>query len=155
MTRLWRDEEPAAESAGSLGATALAWLPAGDYEHALQLWPEFAASDLVTGPDGPLPHALYCRALQQKLVEFAEAGFPGLAVAPVRVEPFTAWCAEQGQRPDSAEARAEYAAHLTAQGDPGVTPWPPSRNDPCWCGSGRKYKKCCAAPRFVDAHPPR
>lgn len=38
------------------------------------------------------PHALYCRALQQKLVELAEA--------------FAAWCAEQGQRPDSAEARA-------------------------------------------------
>ena len=22
-------------------------------------------------------------------------------------------------------------------------PWPPGRNDPCWCGSGGKYKKCC------------
>ncbi|WP_285588092.1 SEC-C domain-containing protein [Actinomycetospora sp. NBRC 106378] len=21
--------------------------------------------------------------------------------------------------------------------------WPPGRNDPCWCGSGSKYKKCC------------
>ena len=21
----------------------------------------------------------------------------------------------------------------------------PGRNDPCWCGSGRKYKKCCGA----------
>ncbi|MBA2420202.1 MAG: SEC-C domain-containing protein [Thermoleophilaceae bacterium] len=21
--------------------------------------------------------------------------------------------------------------------------WPPSRNDPCWCESGRKYKRCC------------
>jgi preprotein translocase subunit SecA len=20
------------------------------------------------------------------------------------------------------------------------------RNDPCWCGSGRKYKKCCGVP---------
>lgn len=24
-------------------------------------------------------------------------------------------------------------------------PWPPGRNDSCWCGSGRKYKKCCGA----------
>jgi uncharacterized protein YecA (UPF0149 family) len=23
--------------------------------------------------------------------------------------------------------------------------WPPGRNDECWCGSGRKYKKCCGA----------
>lgn len=21
--------------------------------------------------------------------------------------------------------------------------WPPGRNQPCWCGSERKYKKCC------------
>ncbi|MBA3866097.1 MAG: SEC-C domain-containing protein, partial [Solirubrobacterales bacterium] len=20
---------------------------------------------------------------------------------------------------------------------------PPGRNDPCWCSSGRKYKRCC------------
>ncbi len=24
--------------------------------------------------------------------------------------------------------------------------WPPSRNKPCWCGSGSKYKKCCGGP---------
>ena len=24
-------------------------------------------------------------------------------------------------------------------------PQKPGRNDPCWCGSGRKYKKCCGA----------
>ena len=23
----------------------------------------------------------------------------------------------------------------------------PSRNDPCPCGSGKKYKKCCGAPK--------
>ena len=33
--------------------------------------------------------------------------------------------------------------------------WPPGRNQPCWCGSGRKYKKCCAAPTSVDAEPHR
>jgi tetratricopeptide (TPR) repeat protein len=48
-------------------------------------------------------------------------------------------------------------AGLTAQGDPTDAktrtayadqpgeeiPWPPERNDHCWCGSGLKYKKCC------------
>ncbi|WP_396451764.1 SEC-C metal-binding domain-containing protein [Actinomadura sp.] len=24
--------------------------------------------------------------------------------------------------------------------------WPPERNDPCWCDSGRKYNKCCGSP---------
>ena len=144
--------EPEPEAIGAPGTTALAWLPAGDYEQAVELWPELAQSDLVAGPDGPLTHARYCRAMQQKLVELSMAGMPGLAVAPVRVAPFTAWCAEDGHQPD-AEARAEYAAHLVAEGDAGVVAWPPGRNEPCWCRSGRKYKKCCAAPSSVDAEP--
>jgi SEC-C motif len=145
------DEPAPAPSSAAVGTVALAWLPAGDYERALELWPDFAASDRVAGPDGPLSHRQYCQAMQQKLVEFAEVGFPGLAIAPIRVGPFTAWCAEKGQEPDSSEARAEYAAHLAATGDPDVTSWPPGRNQPCWCGSGRKYKKCCAATSLVDA----
>lgn len=46
------DETPAAESAEPITAVSLAWLPAGDYERALDLWPDFAGSDLVTGPTG-------------------------------------------------------------------------------------------------------
>jgi hypothetical protein len=137
----------------AVGIVAFAWLPAGDYEQALKMWPDFAGSDRVVGPDGPLPHSQYCRVMQQQLAEYAEAGVPGMAIAPVRVAPFTAWCADQGHRPDSADARAEYAAHLAMTADPDVTAWPPGRNEVCWCGSGRKYKKCCAAPTSVDADP--
>ena len=140
---------------GAVGAVAFAWLPSGDYEQAVGLWPEFATSDRVAGPDGPLPHPQYCQVMQQQLVKYAEARIPRLAIAPIRVAPFTAWCAEQGHQPDSADARAEYAAHLAATADPGVIGWPPGRNQPCWCGSGRKYKKCCAAPTSVDAEPHR
>jgi tetratricopeptide (TPR) repeat protein len=136
---------------GGIGAVALAWLPTGDYEQAVTLWPDFAGSDRVAGPGGPLPHPQYCRTLQQILGEYAEAGTPGLVIAPVRVAPFTAWCADGGQQPDSPGARAEYAAHLAAKGDPALIAWPPGRNQPCWCGSGRKYKKCCAAPTSADA----
>ncbi len=152
-------EEPAPEptngaAPGPVTTVASAWLPAGDYEQALELWAELAESELVAGPAGPLPHRLYCRAMQQRLVELSQAGLPGLVIAPVRVAPFSAWCAEQGQQPDS-EARATYAAHLAAHADPGVVCWPPGRNQPCWCGSGRKYKKCCAAPSLVDVEPQR
>lgn len=32
----------------------------------------------------------------------------------------------------------------TVAGEPGPTlEWPPGRNEPCWCGSRVKYKKCC------------
>ena len=91
--------DPEPEAPYAVDTVALAWLPAGDYEQAVEFWPELAESDLVAGPDGPITHARYCRAMQQKLVELSIAGMPGLAVAPVRVAPFTAWCAEQGQQP--------------------------------------------------------
>jgi tetratricopeptide (TPR) repeat protein len=156
QARPTRVEEPAADPSNGarVNAVALAWLPADDYEEAVKLWPELAESELVAGPAGPLPHRLYCRAMQQQLVELSQVGIPGLAIAPVRVAPFTAWCTEQGQQPDS-EARATYAAHLAANADPGVVSWPPGRNQPCWCGSGRKYKKCCAAWSLVDPEPQR
>ena len=132
--RLPREAELAPEpTGGAVDTVAFAWLPAADHGQALKMWPDFAGSDRVAGPDGPLPHPQYCRQA-------------GLAIAPVRVAPFIAWCAEQGHQPDSADARAEYAAHPAATADSGVIAWPPGRNQPCWCGSGRKYKKCCNKP---------
>jgi uncharacterized protein YecA (UPF0149 family) len=40
------------------------------------------------------------------------------------------------------------AANLAGEDVDDVEPgplleWPPGRNDPCWCGSRTKYKKCC------------
>jgi hypothetical protein len=29
------------------------------------------------------------------------------------------------------------------QGETPGVPWPPERNQPCWCDSGKKYEKCC------------
>jgi uncharacterized protein len=31
----------------------------------------------------------------------------------------------------------------------------PDRNDPCPCGSGRKYKRCCGSPLNEALHPGR
>ena len=47
---------------------------------------------------------------------------------------------EPGTRP----ALLEYANRRVAEGN-GVE-WQPGRNEPCWCGSGGKYKKCCGRP---------
>jgi tetratricopeptide (TPR) repeat protein len=40
------------------------------------------------------------------------------------------------------EAMQGYLDHLEDSGQVGQQ-WPPQRNEPCWCGSGLKYKKCC------------
>jgi hypothetical protein len=40
-------------------------------------------------------------------------------------------------------------ALLDHKGEPYVAPEKVGRNDPCPCGSGKKYKKCCGAPEEV------
>ncbi len=45
---------------------------------------------------------------------------------------------EDVQAEEKAIKEAEKVKPLTAAGQPG-------RNDPCPCGSGKKYKKCCGA----------
>jgi hypothetical protein len=93
------EEKLAPEPTGGVDTVAFAWLPAGDYEQATRLWPDFAASDRVAGPDGPLPHPQYCRTMQHILVEYAQARVPGIVIAPVRVAPFTAWLPNTGTSP--------------------------------------------------------
>jgi SWIM/SEC-C metal-binding protein len=47
---------------------------------------------------------------------------------------------------DSSEDAIESIAELTAllnKGDTVILDKTPARNDPCSCGSGKKYKKCC------------
>jgi len=69
------------------------------------------------------------------------------AVAPIRLAAYLAWCEKGGLDAESSSARAHYAAELTRRGE--AIPWPPDRNDPCWCGSRRKYKHCCTTVSYV------
>jgi hypothetical protein len=121
---------------------AYAWFPAGEYEQALVRWP--GLTEPGSSAEGGRPHAEYCRALQARLTEAADAGATGLHIAPIRVDTLLAWCAERGADPD--DARADYAADLARTHPDEVIAWPPGRNASCWCGSSRKYKKCCGAP---------
>ncbi|MGH8987317.1 MAG: SEC-C metal-binding domain-containing protein [Acidimicrobiales bacterium] len=56
------------------------------------------------------------------------------------VDGLTDYCAGE-EAAGTGEARSSYAAEIARRGE--ATPWPPGRNGPCWCGSGRKYKTCC------------
>lgn len=126
---------------------ALARLPADEYAAWPQRWPDLSDSPLLHDEDGePVDHAIYCRRMEGRLRAHREAGMSRLPVVAVRSSEFTPWVADNApDEPDPAQLRAQYAADVAR--DPARTiPWPPGRNDPCWCGSGRKYKKCCGAP---------
>jgi len=52
---------------------------------------------------------------------------------------------ESARALEGARSREELD-QLTARYDEGTSVvWPPPRNQPCWCGSGTKYKKCCGS----------
>ncbi|MFZ5852140.1 MAG: SEC-C metal-binding domain-containing protein [Actinomycetota bacterium] len=102
---------------------ALAWLPADEYADWPRRWPDLSDSPLLHDEEGePVSHVVYCRRMEGKL----RAGN-----AP--------------DEPDPSQLRAQYAADVARDPSRKIA-WPPGRNDPCWCGSGRKYTKCCGAP---------
>lgn len=54
-----------------------------------------------------------------------------------------AYAGEHGLDPVVEETRSAWARTLP---EDRALAWPPERNRSCWCGSGRKYKKCCGSP---------
>ena len=47
---------------------------------------------------------------------------------------------EETSRFENEDGRLVYV-----DGSTQMKPYQPKRNDPCWCGSAKKYKKCCGA----------
>jgi len=113
----------------------VAWFPEHEYTRALQIWPSFAA-DYEHGP-----YAAYCARLQLMLKTLNAQGVARLALTPIALDDYLSWCAEHDRRAEHPDSRAGYATELVERDI--TTPWPPQRNQPCWCGSQRKYKKCC------------
>ena len=71
----------------------------------------------------------------------------GLAVEQVRdrrdmLERLADVCEEQGRKGEATELRKEAKRSVAV---PRVTKQKIGRNEPCPCGSGKKFKKCCGA----------
>jgi SEC-C motif-containing protein len=85
-------------------------------------------------------------------IEATENGQPGDAQGHVE---FTAHYVGEGVRQahreralfrfDEADRRWYFVEGETRKSPPIVRQARPGRNDPCSCGSGKKYKKCCGA----------
>jgi tetratricopeptide (TPR) repeat protein len=115
-------------------AYTVAWFPREEIEAALERWPALAGD--LEDPDA------YCAIIERRLRDVRAAMGRVPSVAPLTVEGLVEFAAAEDLDPDSGEARSRLAALLGSRDE--VVAWPPGRNDPCWCGSGRKYKRCCA-----------
>lgn len=116
-------------------AIGLAWFPAGEYEEAIARWPGFAEDFSEES------HADYCRWLERELLRMTSSGVSVRGVVPIQLHQHLPGCERQDVEPELGSSRASYSAELVRQGR--FIACPPRRNDPCWCGSQRKYKHCC------------
>ena len=65
-----------------------------------------------------------------------------IVMVPITVNQLLDYAARTNGDPLHASTRSQLLRERYDQD--GGLPWPPQRNEHCWCGSGRKYKKCCA-----------
>jgi hypothetical protein len=96
-------------------------------------------------------HEDYRRELQDTLVALSNRSGASVSVVPLDVAGLLAYAAREGKDPSSRQTRLDYSNSLDEDHD---IAWPPQRNAPCWCGSDRKYKKCCGAPGFLQVQVP-
>jgi preprotein translocase subunit SecA len=71
-----------------------------------------------------------------------------VAEAPPEMPPPPRWSGAQESRGESPGPAARPSVSAGPRPSAGPTPRPAGaqkigRNDPCYCGSGKKYKKCC------------
>jgi hypothetical protein len=131
--------EHRAARTGPRAACVLYW-PRDEFTGLLERWPKAAEG---YGDD----HADHLRQVERTLRKLSEEGAAQLAVGRATVKDLEAYAATTGGSPEFPGTRSAYAAELVRTGR--AEAWPPPRNGPCWCGSGRKYKKCCGNPALA------
>jgi len=106
-----------------------------EFAAAIAAWPSFAEDWAADG------HEAYALELDRRMRAVAPGAPRHPVVVPLTVARVRALAAANEFDPEAAEARARAAYEVAQEG--GALAWPPGRNDPCWCGSAKKYKKCC------------
>jgi tetratricopeptide (TPR) repeat protein len=108
-------------------AAMLFW-PRPEFDELINRWPALTTE---YGEDWDDHRA----SVETEMVAAAEAGYPRIVVLTGSIKDLAA----QGD-PTDLDVRTDYEDGLDESHE---TAWPPGRNEPCWCGSGQKYKKCC------------
>lgn len=133
------DSAPAGpDDPGTTARLALLYWPPDQFTEVLARWP-------AMGEDCGTEHAEHRSIVERHLRRLADSGVR-VSVTRGTVVDYVEFAKRRDRDPAESSTRAGYAAHLALLGH--ATSWPPGRNQPCWCGSGSKYKKCCGGLRF-------
>jgi hypothetical protein len=115
-------------------AAALLYWPQPEFDQLLQRWPTLAEEYGQTWDE-------YRSTVQKTLELWSESSSLQLGLVTGSVEELVTHAERNGDDPTDPQVRQDYAQDLTEPAR--EIPWPPARNQPCWCGSAQKYKKCC------------
>jgi tetratricopeptide (TPR) repeat protein len=116
---------------GAGDLAALFW-PRVEFDRLLLRWPVFAETYGRSWDE-------YRDSIEHNLQLSSRSGLTGLTVNAGTVDGLAAFASRRGADVTDPDLREDYAQSLPER------PWPPGRNEACWCGSGLKYKKCCLA----------
>jgi tetratricopeptide (TPR) repeat protein len=113
-----------------------------EFDEAVRRWPA------VFGANGP-DHRAYRARLETRWRQLAERGVTRITLVPASADGLARFAERTGGEPADEHIRQAYMNEIAATG----IEWPPARNAGCWCGSGRKYKKCCGNPAARSTAP--
>jgi len=112
--------------------------PRGALEEAARRWPSLVPAEAVES-------GRYWADLERKYAEIvAGPGTYRVVLVPFDPDALAALAASENTSVEDDGLRGRLRDTQIERGL--ATSWPPPRNGPCWCGSTRKYKKCCGAP---------
>lgn len=92
------------------------------------------------------PDDAHYRGMEARLRDYAARGARRIVLVPAYVDGMAAHLEQKGVGIDDEAARWQY---MNTRSAAAAIEWPPPRNATCWCGSERKYKKCCGGPAAV------
>ncbi|MEU4155860.1 SEC-C metal-binding domain-containing protein [Actinoplanes sp. NPDC026670] len=110
-----------------------------DFPTVRSRWPESTAH---YGAD----YETYAGRIQREAYAYEDSGAARVHLVTATLADYEAYANSQRRDPADQSTRQAYGEWCTKARPDRVRPWPPQRNSACWCDSGRKYKKCCAAP---------
>jgi tetratricopeptide (TPR) repeat protein len=103
-----------------------------DFALAQERWPALVQADAT--------HADYRRKLERQMREAIAADQSRrIELIPISADGLAEFARAEGGSPEDEDIRHRYEKSRASD----AFAWPPSRNSPCWCGSGKKYKVCC------------
>jgi hypothetical protein len=119
-------------------AVILHW-PEQEFTAVRTRWPE---TTTLYGEE----YTHYCGLLQREAQGHSDAGAARTVMVHGTLDDYDAYARLTGKNPAERQTRRDYGEWCATNHPERTLAWPPPRNGSCWCGSDRKYKKCCGSP---------